>query len=106
MREDDIVSPSRRVTPMNKENWLNRSLKPILANTKISGVNHQVLRRTFATMVQKCGTVKDAPAQLRHSSPTMTLGVYMQQIPESTKQAVEALDFRLSGGRVKIEQPI
>jgi len=39
--------------------------------------------------------VKDAQAQLRHSSPNLTAAVYMQQIPESVRAAVELLDRRI-----------
>ena len=55
-------------------------------------MTYQVLRRTFATVIQKCGTVKDAQAQLRHTSAVLTVGTYMQVMPESQKAAVEKLD--------------
>ena len=52
----------------------------------------QVLRRTFATWMQKYGTIKDVQRMLCHSSPNLTVGVYMQAIPDSVKQAVNDLE--------------
>jgi len=42
--------------------------------------------------MQKCGTIKDVQRMLRHSSPNLTVGVYMQAIPDSVKQAVNDLE--------------
>jgi integrase len=58
-------------------------------------VNHQAFRRTCATHMQKLGSVKDIQAHLRHATPAMTVGVYMQEIPQSVGAAVESLDEKL-----------
>jgi hypothetical protein len=63
----------------------------------LEGINHQALRRTCATRMQRHGNVKDIQAHLRHASPDVTAGVYMQEIPESVRAAVEALDRELNG---------
>ncbi len=89
---DDLIFPSERGTPIARRNWLNRNLKPAAQRAGIHGMTYQVLRRTFATVIQKCGTVKDAQAQLRHASAVLTVGTYMQAMPDSQKAAVEALD--------------
>jgi hypothetical protein len=47
--------------------------------------------------MQKHGNVKDIQAHLRHASPDVTAGVYMQNIPESVRAAVEGLDQELAG---------
>jgi hypothetical protein len=47
--------------------------------------------------MQRHGNVKDIQAHLRHASPDVTAGVYMQEIPESVRAAVEALDRELNG---------
>jgi integrase len=60
-------------------------------------VNFKAFRRTCATWFQQCGTAKDIQAHLRHSTPATTLGVYVQEIPESVRVAVEALDTKLRG---------
>jgi len=66
----------------------------------LQGVNHQARRRTCATRMQKHGNVKDVQAHLRHSAPDVTAGVYMQEIPESVRNAVEALDADLAPAKV------
>ncbi|MGA2114345.1 MAG: hypothetical protein ABSH56_06295 [Bryobacteraceae bacterium] len=53
-------------------------------------------RRTCATWFQEVGTAKDIQSQLRHASPTTTLGVYVHELPERARLAVEALDRKLS----------
>ena len=93
--DEALIFPSKKGTPIARRNWLDRNLTPIAEAAGVEGVNYQALRRTFATTMQKCGSVKDAQAQLRHASPNLTATVYMQQIPESVRQAVELLDKRL-----------
>ena len=63
---------------------------------RIPLVTYQVLRRTFATLMQKCGTIKDVQAMLRHASPNLTLGTYTQAIPESVKEAVRNVEQMVS----------
>jgi len=110
-RPEAFLFASRKGTPINLNNFLNRVLKPAARNalTKmkrenreipagfLEGVNHQAMRRTCATRMQKHGNVKDIQAHLRHASPDVTAGVYMQEIPESVREAVEALDRELMG---------
>jgi len=68
-----------------------------------TSVNFRAFRRTCATWFQKVGTTKDIQAQLRHTTPMTTLGVYVQELPESVRTAVEALDQKLCG--VAVAQP-
>ena len=60
-------------------------------------MNFTAFRRTRATWFQQCGTTKDIQSHLRHSTPATSLGVYVQEIPESVRKAVEALDTKLRG---------
>lgn len=109
-RPEAFVFASQRGTPLNLNNFLNRVLRPAaLAACKritekegrelpagfLERVNHQAFRRTCATAMQKHGTVKDVQAHLRHATPAMTIGVYMQEIPASVRAAVESLDRKL-----------
>ena len=61
-------------------------LKPIAKAAGLEGVTFQALRRTFATLMQKCGTIKAAQAQVRHASAALTLGTYMQTLPGSVRE--------------------
>ena len=51
-----------------------------------------MVRRTFATLIQKHGTIKDAQTQMRHASADLTLRTYMQAIPESVREAVNRME--------------
>jgi len=55
----------------------------------------QVIRRTIATLAQKKGTPKDIQGVLRHSRLATTTDVYMQEIPESVKAVVGAINQEL-----------
>ncbi|HUG80613.1 MAG TPA: hypothetical protein VML01_03050 [Bryobacterales bacterium] len=63
-------------------NYLQRFLRPVAENIGIPGLTFQALRRTFATLVQGKGSVKDAQAQMRHAHAATTLGIYTQAIPD------------------------
>lgn len=104
--ESSPVDPQGFVFPseipgraMDHKNFLRRNLKPAAQRAGIEGsANFQALRRTTATHVpQVGGSVKDAQAMLRHSSPQTTQNVYMQSIPESVRATVERLDAHLTG---------
>jgi hypothetical protein len=55
-------------------------------------VTFQVMRRTLGTGVQKHGTMKDAQGELRHASIKTTADVYMQEIPEGVRAAIQLSD--------------
>jgi integrase len=110
-RPEAFLFPSTRGTPISPHNFLSRRLKPAakraLAAMRragrqippgfLEGIDHRALRRTCATRMQKHGNVKDIQAHLRHASPDVTAGIYMQNIPESLRAAVEGLDQELAG---------
>jgi integrase len=108
-----FIFPSQTGGPIATKNFLRRKIWPAAVKAGImaakpknlpkgvrwvrkeSSVNFQAFRRTCATWFQKHGTAKDIQAHLRHATPMTTLGVYVQEIPESVRQAVEALDKTL-----------
>lgn len=92
----DFMFASSRGTPLDGHNYLRRFLQPVAEKIGIPGLTFQALRRTFATLVQGKGSVKDAQAQLRHAHAATTLGIYTQAIPDSVAAAVEALDKELA----------
>jgi integrase len=95
-----LLFPSNRAgKPIRQNNYLKRTLSKIAEAANVEGVTFQSLRRTTATHAQHLGTVKDVQGMLRHASPDVTAGVYMQTVPESQKRATEALDVKL--GRVQ-----
>lgn len=102
-------SPKGKITRL--DNFRKRGLKPALADAlrlaneagvsvkgvRLDQVTFQACRRSCATYLQKSGGVKDVQAHLRHAQASTTLGVYVQEIPESVRAAVESLDCLLSG---------
>jgi integrase len=84
-----------RLMPIDYHNWLNRVLKPLGEQLGIR-VNHQILRRTFASLAYNSGgDLKDIQAQMRHASVNTTANIYTTPIPKSVRAAVEALDRRI-----------
>jgi len=98
---------------LHKDNYLNRVLYPLREHKSekgetvgISGLkklNFQILRRTFSTLAQQHGTVKDIQRQMRHAKPDLTAENYMQVIPESVRAMVDAMyqSLILPAGRVQ-----
>jgi integrase len=100
----DFIFPNSRGGVYRLDNFRKRLLKPALAAAKqkaqelglasadsLNEITFQVCRRTCGTLMQKHGNVKDIQAHLRHAQASTTLGVYIQQIPESVKTAVHSL---------------
>lgn len=114
-----FIFPSQKGGPIATKNFLRRNIWPAAIKAGImeakpkdlpkgtrwvrkeSSVNFQAFRRTCATWFQKHGSAKDIQAHLRHATPMTTFGVYVQEIPESVREAVEALDKRLFEKKVE-----
>ncbi len=78
--------------PRRAKNFLKWRIYPIADRLKIPRglVTFQVMRRTLGTDLQKHGTMKDAQSVLRHASIKTTADVYVQQIPESVRAAINS----------------
>ena len=70
-------------------------MKKFKENLGLPKLNFRVIRRTIATLGQKKGTPKDIQGLLRHSRLATTTDVYMQEIPESVKATIEAINREL-----------
>ena len=118
-----LIFPSVNGRPISTRNFLRRHIWPAAIRAGImqkkpkdwpkgkqwvdpaTSVNFRAFRRTCATWFQKVGGPKDVQAQLRHTTPNMTFGVYVQELPESVRTAVEALDQKLCGGGLVEARP-
>ena len=78
--------------PRRAKNFLRWRIYPIADRLKIPRklVTFQVMRRTLGTDLQNHGTMKDAQGALRHASIKTTADVYVQQIPESVRAAINS----------------
>jgi integrase len=98
--EGEFIFPNRLGGVHRVDNYRADVLRPALdkiANeTGISGIDFRACRRTCATHLSQYGGVKEVQAHLRHSRATTTLEVYIQEIPDAVRQAVEDLDSALT----------
>ena len=90
---------NKQQIPMRPRNFLQDYMKPLAEELKIDPalITFQILRRTFGTTMQKHGTLKDVQAHLRHASITTTGDIYVQEIPESVRAAVNATTREILG---------
>jgi integrase len=102
---EDLMFPAirrdklKRQIPMRPKNFLQDYMKPLANELGIDPalITFQVLRRTFGTTMQKHGSMKDVQAHLRHASIATTGNVYVQEIPESVRAAVNATANEILG---------
>jgi integrase len=90
---NDLVFQGLRLgKPMRDHNVLSRHLKPAARRLGLDFVNWQVLRRSFGTWLKIAGAdVKDTQALMRHSRVSTTMDIYVQDVPESQRRAVDKL---------------
>jgi integrase len=95
-KPDDFIFSNRLrkggfIDPQNYR----RKMRKLGKNLGLPKLTFQVIRRTIATLGQKKGTPKDIQGVLRHSRLSTTTDVYMQEIPESVKATVGAINKEL-----------
>ena len=100
LAEQEFIFPNAEGGVYRLDNYRADVLRPALdriaRENGINGIDFRACRRTCATHLSKHGGVKEVQAHLRHSRATTTLDVYVQQIPESVREAVESLDSVLA----------
>jgi hypothetical protein len=74
-------------------------LHKLARNLALPKLTFQVIRRSIATLAQKKGTVKDVQGVLRHSRTATTTDIYMQEIPDSVRATVNAINAELRSKR-------
>jgi integrase len=77
---------------MSANKVVQRKLWPILDRLGISRCGLHAFRHTHASLLVELGApVSVAQAQLRHTDPKLTLGVYSHVVGDSQRKAVEKL---------------
>jgi integrase len=94
-RHDAWVFPSERMTPMSKDNWWNRNLKPKLESVGMGWANFLVRRRTHATLMNELGVNGKLVADQLGHSLDVSQNVYTQSPVESRLPAVNQLEKSL-----------
>jgi len=101
--ENAELEASATLMPLDYHNWVNRRLKPVAEELGIR-VNCQIMRRTFATLANEAGgDLKDIQTQMRHTRSATTADIYVQPIPRSVRESMEALDRVLSDRPEKVQ---
>jgi integrase len=90
---NDLVFQSVKAGgPMRDNNILVRHIKPAARESGLAFVNWRCLRTSYANWLRKKKVhPKDTQALMRHSRIQTTLEIYLQDIPESQREAVDAL---------------
>jgi len=80
------------LVPRDGNNFLRIRIHPIAERLGILKrlVTFQVMRRTLGTDLQRHGTMKDVQRILRHTDINTTGNIYMQEIPSSVREALDA----------------
>jgi len=88
--------PSERlITPISKDNFMGRYLKPALQKIGLSFVNYQIMRRTHASLMRDLGVDPKIVAELMGHDLDVNLNVYTQTSLESRLRAAETLGSAL-----------
>lgn len=98
-RQNDagLLFPNRRGRPFSGNKLREKKLRPLLAELKIPVAGFHAFRHSVASQLIDSGApITVVQAQLRHSDPRITLGLYGHVIPESQRKAVGRLAARLN----------
>jgi integrase len=85
-----LLFATSRGTPLGANNVVQRKLWPILDQLGIPRCGLHAFRHTHSSLLLEVGASPTvAQAQLRHSDPRITLGIYSHVLGDSHRQAVE-----------------
>lgn len=103
--DHDLVFPNLTGKPMHGRNLTQRVLEPALKRAGIRKVGFHALRHSYVSMLVNAGeNIKFISKQVGHSSAQITWDIYSHLFPETEKEAVNRLQYRLFGGEGKIKE--
>ena len=80
-------------TPMDGNNLVERSFKPLVDRTRLSQIRFHDLRHTFATLLLTRGThPKVVQEMLGHADISQTMDTYSHVLPDMQKGAVSEIE--------------
>lgn len=91
-RQNDLglLFANRRLRPFSANKLREKKLRPLLRSLGIPIAGFHAFRHGVAiTLIDKGAGITTVGAQLRHSDPRMTLGLYAHVVPQSQRDAVE-----------------
>jgi integrase len=101
-RENDfgLLFANRRRRPFSANKLREKKLRPLLAELGIPLAGFHAFRHAVATelteLIDSGAPITVVQAQLRHSDPRITLGLYGHVIPQSQRDAVAGLAAKLT----------
>ncbi len=87
-QDHGLVFPSQVGTPMNPDNFVKRSYKPLLERARLPQMPFHCLRHTFATLMMPNGHPKVVQEMLGHSRVSTTLDIYSHASQDMQDEAV------------------
>jgi integrase len=95
-KSDSWLFPSERLTtPMSKDNFMFRHLRPALKTIGLEWVDYQVMRRTHASLMRELGVDPKIVADMMGHDVNVNLNVYTQTSLEARLEAAETLGSAL-----------
>jgi integrase len=100
-RQNDLglLFANRRKRPFSANKLREKKLHPLLTSLGIPAAGFHAFRHGVATsLIDRDASITIMGAQLRHSDPRITLGLYAHVVPQSQRDAIERLAGALSSG--------
>jgi integrase len=102
-----LLFANRRGRPFSANKLREKKLRPLLLSLGISWAGFHAFRHGVATtLIDRGASITTVGAQLRHSDPRITLGLYAHVVPQSQRDAVEGLASAISSGQLLTQQNI
>jgi integrase len=87
-----LLFANRRGRPFSANKLREKKLRPLLSSLGIQLAGFHAFRHGVATtLIDRGASITTVGAQLRHSDPRITLGLYAHVVPKSQRDAVEGL---------------
>ena len=95
--ESGLVFSTTIGTPMDGDNLVKRSFKPLMSRTQLPQIRFHDLRHTFATLLLSRGThPKVVQEMLGHADISQTIDTYSHVLPDMQEEAVNEMEWGLS----------
>ena len=94
-RDYGLVFCSTVGTPMNPDNFVKRSYKPLLKGAGLPQLPFHCLRHTFATLMMPNGHPKVVQEMLGHANISQAMYTYSHVLPDMQDGAISAMEIAL-----------
>jgi len=92
-----LLFANRRGRPFSANKLREKKLRPLLSSLGIQVAGFHAFRHGVATtLIDRGASITTVGAQLRHSDPRITLGLYAHVVPQSQRDAIEELADAIS----------